>query len=155
MDALLQALNNNQKPKQDRFPFEKVKAERDELRVLVKELRETVGKQEQTIRKLKEEKLKSPIYDPKMRDIKKTVAWYFEVTPDQIDSASRQASFTYPRQVAMYLCRHLTKRSYPEIGRFFGRRDHTTAIHAERKIAAEIRSDWTAAYDIALIEGAI
>ena len=52
-------------------------------------------------------------------------------------------SIVYPRQVAMYLCKHLTKHSYPEIGRAFGGKHHTTVIHSVEKIEALVATDET------------
>ncbi|HEV8027196.1 MAG TPA: helix-turn-helix domain-containing protein, partial [Stellaceae bacterium] len=56
-----------------------------------------------------------------------------------------------PRQVAMYLCKQLTPRSLPEIGRKFGGRDHTTVMHAVRKIEELRGNDRTLAEDIELL----
>ena len=53
----------------------------------------------------------------------------------------------------MYLCRELTVRSLPEIGRMFGGYDHTTVMHAARRIEELVKSDWRIAYDVAHIEG--
>lgn len=71
------------------------------------------------------------------RDIKKAVSIYFNVTADELCSSSRHAVHAGPRQVAMWLCRKYTKLSLPEIGRKFGGRDHTTALHSIRKIEAK------------------
>lgn len=60
---------------------------------------------------------------------------YFQVTHTDLISPRKHASIVLPRQVAMYLCRHLTVSSMPQIGRAFGNRDHTTIIHADRKIS--------------------
>jgi chromosomal replication initiation ATPase DnaA len=89
---------------------------------------------------------------PKMGDIKKAVAEYFEVSRVDLESPRRTQPLTRARQIAMYLCRQMTARSYPEIGRFFGGRDHTTALHANDKITGLVRSDWTVAYDVAQLE---
>jgi hypothetical protein len=61
---------------------------------------------------------------------------HYGVTVIDILSARRQAEIVRPRQVAMYLAKVLTLRSLPEIGRWFGGRDHTTVLHAARKIEA-------------------
>jgi hypothetical protein len=66
--------------------------------------------------------------------IKRAVCRYYKVTNTDLISARRTRDITLPRQVAMYLCRHLTVRSMPEIGRQFGGRDHTTVHHADIKI---------------------
>jgi chromosomal replication initiator protein len=69
----------------------------------------------------------------KVVDIQKLVARHFQVSLDDILSARRTASVVRPRQIAMYLAKVLTPRSLPDIGRLFGR-DHTTVLHAVRKI---------------------
>ncbi len=66
--------------------------------------------------------------------IQKVVATHYKIRMTDICSARRTANIVRPRQVAMYLCRTLTNKSYPEIGRRFGGRDHTTALHAFNKI---------------------
>lgn len=71
---------------------------------------------------------------PTVAEIKHVVATHFDVTPVNLDSRSRKANFVWPRQLAMYLCHVMTVRSLPDIGRRFGGRDHTTALHAIRKI---------------------
>ena len=58
------------------------------------------------------------------------------VTVDDLKSASRKVALVYPRQIAIRLCRELTGHSYPSIGHHFGGRDHTTALHAYRKIVS-------------------
>lgn len=59
---------------------------------------------------------------------------YFSLTIEDLQSASRTRKLTTARQIAMYLCRELTEMSLPRIGEQFGGRDHTTVMHAERKI---------------------
>ncbi len=70
----------------------------------------------------------------KIEDIQKLVASHYSVSRADILSARRTATVVKPRQVAMYLSKTLTLRSLPEIGRRFGGRDHTTVLHAVRKI---------------------
>jgi len=70
----------------------------------------------------------------KIEDIQKLVASHYSVTRADILSSRRTAIVVKPRQVAMYLSKALTLRSLPEIGRRFGGRDHTTVLHAVRKI---------------------
>lgn len=67
--------------------------------------------------------------------IQQTVAAYFGVKTGDLRSKSRVRTITLPRQIAMFLCRELTTASLPEIGRFFGGKDHTTVLHACTKIA--------------------
>ena len=67
-------------------------------------------------------------------EIQNKVANYFNIKIDDLISSRRIRTFARPRQVAMYLTKKLTTRSLPEIGRKFGGRDHTTVIHAVKKI---------------------
>jgi chromosomal replication initiator protein len=67
-------------------------------------------------------------------DIQKLVTQFFDLKPLDMVSARRSRSVARPRQIAMYLAKRLTTRSLPEIGRKFGGRDHSTVIHAVRKI---------------------
>jgi DnaA-like protein len=66
--------------------------------------------------------------------IQLAVCVHFKVSKRDLLSVKRTANFTLPRQVAMYLTKTMTSRSLPEIGRRFGGRDHTTVLHAVRKI---------------------
>jgi chromosomal replication initiator protein len=70
----------------------------------------------------------------KIEDIQRTVARHYNVSRADMLSSRRTANVVRPRQVAMYLAKLLTLRSLPEIGRRFGGRDHTTVLHAVRKI---------------------
>ena len=67
-------------------------------------------------------------------EIQNKVSNYYNINVDDLTSSRRLRSFARPRQVAMYLAKKLTSRSLPEIGRKFGGRDHTTVIHAVKKI---------------------
>lgn len=67
-------------------------------------------------------------------DIQRAVSAYFELKPLELVSARRARAVARPRQIAMYLSKRLTTRSLPEIGRKFGGRDHSTVIHAVRRI---------------------
>src|SRR5699024_5064539 len=66
------------------------------------------------------------------------VSDYFQITADELCGQSRSRTLVNARQIAMYLCRELTDLSLPKIGQEFGGRDHTTVMHAERKIRAQI-----------------
>jgi chromosomal replication initiator protein len=66
--------------------------------------------------------------------IMEVTATYFGVSMDDLCGASREKVNVQARQVAMYLCRELTDLSLPRIGQLFGNRDHTTVMHADRKI---------------------
>jgi len=72
-----------------------------------------------------------------VENIQKTVADYYKIKVSDMYSKKRPASIARPRQIAMYLAKELTQKSLPEIGELFGGRDHTTVLHAVRKIAAE------------------
>ncbi|MFM8609067.1 MAG: chromosomal replication initiator protein DnaA [Burkholderiaceae bacterium] len=72
-----------------------------------------------------------------VENIQKTVADYYKIKVADMYSKKRPASIARPRQIAMYLAKELTKKSLPEIGELFGGRDHTTVLHAVRKIGTE------------------
>jgi chromosomal replication initiator protein len=72
-----------------------------------------------------------------VENIQKTVADFYKIKVADMYSKKRPASIARPRQIAMYLSKDLTKKSLPEIGDLFGGRDHTTVLHAVRKITAE------------------
>jgi chromosomal replication initiator protein len=72
-----------------------------------------------------------------VENIQKTVADYYKIKVADMYSKKRPASIARPRQIAMYLAKELTQKSLPEIGELFGGRDHTTVLHAVRKIGSE------------------
>jgi chromosomal replication initiator protein len=72
-----------------------------------------------------------------VENIQKTVADYYKIKVADMYSKKRPASIARPRQIAMYLAKELTQKSLPEIGELFGGRDHTTVLHAVRKITGE------------------
>jgi chromosomal replication initiator protein len=76
-----------------------------------------------------------------VENIQKTVADYYKIKTADMYSKKRPASIARPRQIAMYLAKELTRKSLPEIGEMFGGRDHTTVLHAVRKIAGERQQD--------------
>ena len=71
--------------------------------------------------------------------IKETVAKYFNVNKDDLASDKRSNDITFPRQIAMYLCREIANLSFPKIGDEFGNRDHSTVMHAYKKIEKETK----------------
>jgi len=73
--------------------------------------------------------------------IQKTVADYYKIKVADMGSKRRPANIALPRQVAMYLAKELTQKSLPDIGELFGGRDHTTVLHAVRKISSERQSN--------------
>ena len=72
-----------------------------------------------------------------VENIQKTVADFYKIKVADMYSKKRPASIAHPRQVAMYLAKEMTKKSLPEIGELFGGRDHTTVLHAVRKVAGD------------------
>lgn len=88
-------------------------------------------------------------------DIQRKVADYYNLRLVDMSSPRRSRSVARPRQVAMYLCKHLTTRSLPEIGRKFGGRDHTTVLHGVNKIEQLRAEDKALDEDIGLIRRAI
>lgn len=71
--------------------------------------------------------------------IKETVAKYFSINKDDLSGNKRSNDIAFPRQIAMYLCRDVANMSYPQIGIDFGGRDHSTVMHACRKIEKEVK----------------
>ncbi len=71
--------------------------------------------------------------------IKETVAKYFSINKDDLSGNKRSNEVAFPRQIAMYLCRIIANMSYPQIGTEFGGRDHSTVMHACRKIEKETK----------------
>lgn len=78
-----------------------------------------------------------------IQQIQKAVASTYKLTSEELISKNNARQISHPRQVAMYLCKHLTKHSYPEIGRAFGGKHHTTVIHSVEKIEALVVTDET------------
>ncbi len=71
--------------------------------------------------------------------VKETVAKYFNIDKDDLASNKRSNEIAFPRQIAMYLCREVANMSYPKIGEDFGNRDHSTVMHACKKIEKEVK----------------
>ena len=71
--------------------------------------------------------------------IKETVAKYFSIEKDDLSGNKRSNDIAFPRQIAMYLCREVANMSYPQIGIDFGGRDHSTVMHACKKIEKEVK----------------
>ncbi len=86
-----------------------------------------------------------------IEEIQKQVAAHFNIRISDMHSARRARSVARPRQVAMYLAKQLTSRSLPEIGRKFGGRDHTTVMHAVRKVDELREGDTSFAEDVELL----
>jgi chromosomal replication initiator protein len=86
-----------------------------------------------------------------IEEIQKQVASHFNIRGSDMHSARRARSVARPRQVAMYLAKQLTSRSLPEIGRKFGGRDHTTVMHAVKKVEELREGDSSFAEDVELL----
>ena len=71
--------------------------------------------------------------------IQKIVSEYFQITVEDIRSKKRSSNISFPRQIAMYLCRNMTSESFPKIGTEFGGKDHSTVMHSVEKIEQEIK----------------
>ena len=84
--------------------------------------------------------------------IKKAVCKKYGIKLTDIESSKRKREFSYPRQIAMYLCREMTDSSLPKIGEYFGGRDHTTVLHAYDKISAEIKNNDVLSEEISLLK---
>jgi chromosomal replication initiator protein len=84
--------------------------------------------------------------------IQKRVAAHYDVRVSEMFSARRSRDIARPRQVAMYLAKNLTSLSYPDIGRQFGGRDHTTVMHAVKTIESLAKSDGQLAEDVQLLK---
>ena len=87
----------------------------------------------------------------KIEDILKVVSRHYNVGRTDLLSARRAREVVMPRQIGMYLAKKLTARSLPEIGRRFGGRDHSTVLHAVRKIDQQMKSDEKLARELALL----
>ena len=87
-----------------------------------------------------------------IEQIQTTVAEYFGIALSDLYSSKKTKSVVVPRQVAMYLAKELTRYSYPEIATKFAKKDHTTVMHAVKKIAAERKTDSSLNYKIHVVE---
>ncbi len=90
-----------------------------------------------------------------IEEIQKTVATHFGIKVSDLKSAKRLKALVLPRQVAMYLCRQLTSCSYPDIGDKFGGKDHSTIIHAIKKIESKMAEDMQLSATVASIRSSL
>ena len=86
-----------------------------------------------------------------VQDIQKKVADYYKIRVADMHSKRRPRVIAYPRQIAMYLSKKLTQKSYPEIGELFGGKDHTTVLHACKKVAELRGQDASMAEDYTIL----
>jgi chromosomal replication initiator protein len=87
-----------------------------------------------------------------VENIQKTAADFYNIKVADMYSKKRPANIARPRQIAMYLAKELTQKSLPEIGELFGGRDHTTVLHAVRKISAERGTDAQLNHELHVLE---
>jgi chromosomal replication initiator protein len=88
----------------------------------------------------------------RIEDIQRVVSRHYNVSRQELISNRRTRVIVKPRQIAMYLAKTLTPRSFPEIGRRFGGRDHTTVLHAVRKIEELIAKDTKLSHEVELLK---
>lgn len=88
----------------------------------------------------------------KIEEIQRAVSKHFNVSKQDLLSSRRTRSIVWPRQIAMYLAKSLTLRSLPEIGRRFGGRDHTTVLHAVRKVEEQLVGDEALGQEIEILK---
>jgi chromosomal replication initiator protein len=98
-----------------------------------------------------EQHMRSPV--PSVADIKREVAHFFRIPAAEMVSQRRARDVARPRQVAMYLAKHRTPKSLPNIGKLFGNRDHSTVIHAVRTVERLIGEDLSIAEAVRTLEG--
>ena len=90
-----------------------------------------------------------------IEEIQKTVAAHFNIKVSDLKSPKRLKALVLPRQIAMYLSRNLTSSSYPEIGERFGGKDHSTIIHAIKKIEKMVEDDFQLRSTITTLKNAL
>lgn len=96
---------------------------------------------------------REPVFS--VESIQKTVADFYKVTIADLKSPRRTKSLAHPRQVAMYLCKKIARQSFPEIGAKFGGKDHTTVMHACRKIESLLETNMKLQEEISILEKSI
>ena len=84
--------------------------------------------------------------------VQKLVADYYQIKVAELKSARRMKHLAFPRQIAMYLCKKHLKNSFPELGQKFGGKDHTTVMHACKKIDRELQSNPRLRDDVEFLE---
>jgi chromosomal replication initiator protein len=102
-----------------------------------------------TVRTLMRDRARSEIT---LEDIMNTTAGYFHISMSDLLSNKKKRIYSYPRQLAMYLARRYTDLSFKEIGYSFNHKDHSTVIHALRKIEKEMDGDKNVQKDLSKIE---
>ncbi len=92
---------------------------------------------------------------PAIKDIQRAVCMFYGITMLDMQSRRRFGSIVLPRQIGMYLAKTITLQSLPQVARKFGNRDHTTVLHAVRKIGELVLSDMKLAEEIAAIKSTL
>jgi chromosomal replication initiator protein len=100
-------------------------------------------------------RLAGEVREPTIDEIKKATLKVFPIARADLEGPSKAQAFVYPRKIAMYLCRTKTKKSYPQIGRAFGKRDHSTVIYAVDWVVEHLPTDPQLAKDIAEVEAVL
>lgn len=93
--------------------------------------------------------------EPSIEVIKRATLKVFPIAKSDLEGPSKMRGFVYPRQIAMYLCRTMTRKSFPQIGRAFGKRDHTTVLYAYRRMDRDVGTDSELAADIARVQAVV
>ncbi|MFN7054356.1 chromosomal replication initiator protein DnaA [Hyphomonas sp.] len=93
--------------------------------------------------------------EPSIELIKRATLKVFPIAKADLEGPSKSRSFVYPRQIAMYLCRTMTRKSYPQIARAFGRRDHTTVLYSFEKLRGNLETDTDLATDLERVQETI
>lgn len=86
-----------------------------------------------------------------VRRIQDVVSAFYRIPSDEMTSERRGREVARPRQIAMYLAREMTPKSFPDIGKLFGNRDHTTVLHAVRRVESLIEADPDIAVDVEVL----
>lgn len=95
------------------------------------------------------------IRPPSIDLIKRAAAATFGITKVNLESPSKEQIYVYPRQIAMYLCRTMTPKSYPQIAKYFGDRDHSTVIYSYRKVSKNLEKNSDLSRDVDRLTDAI
>ena len=90
---------------------------------------------------LKDQLKDRSFYKNDVQRIQRVVCDYYKISIDQMKGKNRNNSVNFPRQIAIYLCRELTSESFPKIGSYFGGRNHSTIISADKKIRKELSTN--------------
>lgn len=100
-------------------------------------------------------RVEGTVREPSIELVKRAAMKVFSVSKADLESPCKARAVVYPRQIAMYLCREETGKSLPQIGRSFGKRDHTTVLYSHRKLTKSISNDTHLCEDIAKVRAMI